>query len=89
MIYNSNDTSNMTSSNIKCSLQWTHLPDLGENGDTTLIFMCDLCNGICTASMVLYQLDNIRTNPYDLWKKAGKPVYPSYELLAVMRNNIV
>ena len=44
---------------------------------------------VSVALMMLYQLDNTRTNPYDIWQKAGKPVYPSYALLAQMRNAIV
>jgi len=32
MIYNSNDTSDLNSSNIHCHLSWENLPDLGKDG---------------------------------------------------------
>ena len=87
MIYNSDDTSSVINSSISCGLQWHHLPDLGENGNGN--FMYHICNTVCVALLMMYRLDNIRTNPYDIWQKASKPVYPSYELLDQMRNAIV
>ncbi|XP_065912337.1 alpha-L-iduronidase-like isoform X1 [Dysidea avara] len=71
MIYNSNDTSDLNSSNIHCHLKWNDLPDLGKD-----------------ALMMQYRLDNNRTNPYDIWLTAGKPDYPSYQLLQQMRDAI-
>jgi len=32
MIYNSNDTSDLNSSNIYCKISWKKLPDLGKDG---------------------------------------------------------
>ena len=34
MIYNSNDTSNLINASIRCGLEWRHLPDLGEDGNS-------------------------------------------------------
>ena len=43
----------------------------------------------CVALMVMYRLDNNRTNPYNIWLTAGKPDYPPYQLLQQMRDAIV
>lgn len=41
------------------------------------------CRGDCR--YVVYVLDNFKTNPFDVWMKAGSPVFPGREVREKMR----
>ena len=50
----------------------------------------DVCAYVSAALYVRYQIDSSADrSPYAVWQKAGKPDYPSYNLLMQMRDAAV
>ena len=50
----------------------------------------DVCVCVSAALYVRYQIDSSADcSPYAVWQKAGKPDYPSYNLLMQMRDAAV
>ena len=67
MIYNSNDTSDLNSSNIHCHLKWKNLPDLGKDGIVITIIihaLCDLSYSLYTymKALPLYSTKKVASN---------------------------
>ncbi|CAH1246101.1 IDUA [Branchiostoma lanceolatum] len=70
LVYSSNDTAEVVHPMATVQL---NLENLRPPGNTTDMMY------------VLYQLDNQHSNPYNVWLKQGKPVFPTNQQFAEMR----
>lgn len=56
-----------------------------ENGGLKNVHVVLKGMGGVNGRYVVYLMDNVDTNPFLIWKRAGSPVFPSRELRAEMR----